>query len=303
MKKTGIGAAALTAAAAGGSQVAAAREYGISLAGWSLHRTLGTKEGQRPMMDMPQMAREEWDIDAIELVNGMLPVVREELDVIKKYLDELMANADKHNVEILLIMIDGMGDVGSPSEEMRAKAVTNHKKWIDAAQHCGCHSIRMNWGGSKRGTEKDTAIMDEFVARSAPGFRELCEYGDDRGINVILENHWGASSYPDNVEKLIAAIDHGRFGTLPDFGNFPEDVDKYDAIDRLMVFAKAVSAKCYDFDDETGLETKLDFPRLIENVVDKHGYNGYIGIEYEGKRLDEIEGIRRAKALLEKLKA
>ena len=70
-----------------------------------------------------------------------------------------------------------------------------------------------------------------------------------------------------------------------------------------MVFAKiAVSAKCYDFDDKTGDETKLDYPRLISNVVDKHGYHGFIGIEYEGNRLSEFDGIKACKKLLDKLR-
>jgi sugar phosphate isomerase/epimerase len=106
------------------------------------------------------------------------------------------------------------------------------------------------------------------------------------------------------MEKLFAAVKHPNFGTLPDFGNFPQGVDIYDGIDRLMKFAlKAVSAKCHDFDDTTGDETKMDYPRLIANVVDTHNYHGFIGIEYEGERLPEAEGIKRCKALLDKLKA
>jgi sugar phosphate isomerase/epimerase len=127
-------------------------------------------------------------------------------------------------------------------------------------------------------------------------------------LNVIVENHGGPSSYPAAMEQLVAAVDHERFGTLPDFGNFPRKADRsyefdvYDAIDRLMVHAKAVSAKCYDFDDDTGLETTLDYERIIANVVDKHGYSGYIGIEYEGRRLSEFDGIKACKRLLDKLK-
>ncbi|MCP4645765.1 MAG: sugar phosphate isomerase/epimerase, partial [bacterium] len=140
-----------------------------------------------------------------------------------------------------------------------------------------------------------------FIKRSVPAFRKLCDYGDSKGINVIIENHGGPSSYPDAMERLMKAVDHERFGTLPDFGNFPNEVDLYDGIDRLMKYAKAVSAKCYDFDDATGKETKLDFKRIIETVCDKHGYEGYIGIEYEGKRMSEFDGIKACKALLDKL--
>jgi sugar phosphate isomerase/epimerase len=200
-------------------------------------------------------------------------------------------------------MVDGEGAVGAKEAEQREDAVKRHSKWIDIANYLGCHSIRMNWAGGAKDVEHDEAGMAELIDRSAPAYRKLCEYGDTKNINVIIENHWGPSSYPAHMEKLIAAVDHERFGTLPDFGNFPDDVDKYDAIDRMMPFAKAVSAKCYDFDEETGAETTLDYPRLIENVVDKHGYNGYIGIEYEGNRLSEADGIIACRKLLEKLKA
>ncbi len=92
---------------------------------------------------------------------------------------------------------------------------------------------------------------------------------------------------------------HPRFGTLPDFGNFPDSIDRYDAVRRMMPYAKAVSAKCYDFDAD-GNETKIDFPRMM-TIVGDAGYRGYVGIEYEGERLAEREGILACKALLERL--
>lgn len=275
---------------------AAARDYKISLAAWSLHKTIGKGEGKVPCLDLPKMAREEFGIEAIELVSGML-ASRD-----KAYMDELAKNAATHNVKILLTMVDGEGDIGHEKPERCEKAVERHKFWIDTTADFGGHSIRMNWKGAPDETAKDPAALDAFIARSVPGFRALCDYGDTKNINVILENHWGPSSYPEAVKKLAAAVDHPRFGTLPDFGNFPEDVDKYEAVDVLMNYAKAVSAKCYDFDDATGQETKIDFEKMIQIVCDKHGYKGYIGIEYEGNRLSEQDGIKAAKALLEKLR-
>jgi sugar phosphate isomerase/epimerase len=44
----------------------------------------------------------------------------------------------------------------------------------------------------------------------------------------------------------------------------------------------------------------LDFERLIKIVV-AAGYNGYIGIEYEGDKHTEIEGIKRTKQALDEL--
>ncbi len=104
---------------------------------------------------------------------------------------------------------------------------------------------------------------------------------------------------------VMKAVNKPTFGTLPDFGNFPErggqyTIDVYDAIARMMPYAKGVSAKCYDF-DVSGKETKLDFARILKIVTDA-GYKGFIGIEYEGSRLGEPEGIRACKKLLEALR-
>jgi sugar phosphate isomerase/epimerase len=91
--------------------------------------------------------------------------------------------------------------------------------------------------------------------------------------------------------------------TLPGFGNFTisedETYDNYEGTEKLMEHAKGVSAKTYDF-DENGNETTLDVKRLMRIVRDA-GYTGHVGIEYEGNRLSEDEGIKATKALLERV--
>ena len=297
LKHTSLAATGMVAASGmGGTAMAAKRSYDISLAGWSLHRALGKGDNQKDNLEMPQIASEEFGIQAIELVNQMMS------DSDAAYMGKMAANASKHGVKVLLIMIDGAGDAGSSRERSREQAIKNHKNWIDIAADLGCHSVRMNWGGAPKDFLTNAPALEEFVQRSVPGFRAIADHGAKKGLNVIIENHWGPSSYPDILTDLIKRVDNDRFGTLPDFGNFPDDVDNYDAVDKMMPYAKAVSAKCYDF-DAAGNETKLDYERLISNVVDKHGYHGYIGIEYEGNRMSEYDGIKACKVLLEKLKA
>jgi L-ribulose-5-phosphate 3-epimerase len=293
MKTIGAGVAAGVLAGTGAT-AAPQREYKVSLALWSLHKAIGAKKVD--MLDVPKMSAQEFGIDGLELVSTLLASTE------KSYLDTLAKNAADNNVKMLLIMVDGQGDIASEAEEKRNEAVENHKKWIDTAQYLGCHSIRMNWAGAPKDVVKEPVALRAAIERSVPGFRALADYGDGKNINVIIENHGGPSSYPEAVVQLMETVDHERFGTLPDFGNFPEEVDRYLGIDILMNYAKAVSAKCYDFDPQTGLETKLDYPRIISTVVDKHGYNGYIGIEYEGDRLSEPEGIVACKKLLDRLR-
>ncbi len=122
---------------------------------------------------------------------------------------------------------------------------------------------------------------------------------------MICENHGGPSSNPDALIALMKAVGSPNFGTLPDFGNFPKQgdryaIDIYAAIARMMPYAKGVSAKSYDFDGQ-GNETTLDFPRIMK-IVAEAGYHGFVGIEYEGGRLSEPEGIKATKKLLESIR-
>jgi L-ribulose-5-phosphate 3-epimerase len=99
------------------------------------------------------------------------------------------------------------------------------------------------------------------------------------------------------LSETIKAAAMDNCGTLPDFGNFYE-YDRYQGVTDLMPFAKAVSAKSYDF-NEAGDETKIDFVKMMKIVL-AAGYHGYVGIEYEGSKLEEPAGIMATKKLLER---
>ena len=60
------------------------------------------------------------------------------------------------------------------------------------------------------------------------------------------------------------------------------------------------SADNNDFNSD-GDETNTDYYKMM-NIVLSEGYSGYVGIEYEGRSLDEMSGIRATKKLLEKVR-
>jgi sugar phosphate isomerase/epimerase len=122
----------------------------------------------------------------------------------------------------------------------------------------------------------------------ADSFASLADYARMVGLNVLIENHWGLSSDPDAIVALMKKVGKSNFGTLPDFGNFPQEVDRYEAVKKMMPYAKGVSFKCYDFGAD-GKETTIDMDRMMK-IVAEAGYKGFVGIEYEGKRLSELEG-------------
>ena len=277
--------------------------YKISLAQWSLHRALRDKSKNLTNLDFPRIAKEEFGIDAIEYVNQFFKDKAKD----ETYLSELKSRCESNGVKSLLIMVDGEGRLGEPDEKKRVEAVNKHKRWVDAAKFLGCHSIRVN--------AASTGEYDEQQKLAADGLRRLSEYAAPHGINVIVENHGGLSSNGEWLAQTIEMVGLENCGTLPDFGNFwisrkdpAEWFDNYKGVDLLMPFAKAVSAKTYEFKegtnttfrkDQHGNYSEIDYDKMM-HIVLAHGYHGYVGIEYEGAG-DEFEGIRKSKEVLERL--
>lgn len=270
--------------------------FRISLAQWSLHRTLFS--GKLDHLDFAKVTREIYGLDAVEYVNAFFK--DKALD--EAYLGEMNTRCADHGVKSLLIMIDGEGAIGHPDESQRLKTVENHRKWLHAAKTLGCHSIRVN--------AQSEGSFEEQQKLAADGLRRLTEHGDAMGLNVIVENHGGLSSHGGWLAGVMKMVDHPRCGTLPDFGNFCFDwsraddpeawYDRYQGVAEMMPFAKAVSAKSRRF-DERGEEAETDYRRMMKIVVDA-GYRGYVGIEWEGGEPSEHEGIMLTKRLLERVR-
>ena len=262
--------------------------FKISLAQWSLNKRLfGRAEPKLDNLDFAKEAR-GFGFDAIEYVNQFFMDKANDT----AYLAEMKKRAADHGVKSLLIMCDREGNLGDPDEARRTQTVENHYKWVEAAKYLGCHSIRVN--AASRGTYEEQRKL------AADGLRRLCEFAAGHKLEVIVENHGGLSSNPEWLTAVIKDVDLPNCGTLPDFGNFPPDIDNYDAVEILMPYARSVSAKSYDF-DENGDEIRIDFYRMMKIVLDA-GYRGYVNVEYEGSSLSENDGIIATKKLLEKIR-
>lgn len=269
--------------------------FKLSLAQWSFHKEI--QSGEMDPLDFAQRAS-ELGFEGIEYVNQLYK------DELKKdpdpkvamqiLLETLKEKSETYKVRNVLIMVDGEGNLGATDVTERDEAVENHKKWVDAAKFLGCHSIRVNARG------KGTA--EEVASAAVDGLGKLSDYAAKQGINVLVENHGGYSSNGQWLADVMKRVGKENCGTLPDFGNFcltegygsindKNCVDAYDiykGIEELMPYAKAVSAKSFDFDAD-GNQPKMDYVRILQIVKDA-GYTGYIGVEYEGDNLSEEEG-------------
>jgi len=302
IKKTVLGSTALSLPNTSlfGSNLLMKTSYpNISLAQWSLNRAFF--KGELKPIDFPDIAKNSFDLNAVEYVNAFYKEVAKS----EKYWNQMKSNANAAGVRNLLIMVDDEGELGNPNNNERTLAIENHYKWINAAKLLGCHSIRVNAFGQGDKITLKNSLID--------GLGRLSDYGAKENINVLIENHGLHTSDGKFMTSILKEVNNKHLGTLPDFGNWclnakwgstqnnkcSEMYDPYQGVADFLPYAKGVSAKSYNF-DTNGNETFLDYRRLLKTVKDS-GFDGYIGIEYEGEKLSEPEGIKATKSLIEKV--
>ena len=278
--------------------------FKISLAEWSLHRTI--RAGEMDHLDFPSIAKNKYGISAVEYVNGLFGGTKMDFKEAAKsstYLNELLKRSKDAGVFNHLLMVDDEGSLSIPEDIERLKAVDDHKKWIEAAKFLGCITVRVNLHGDGAPDAKKIASIDSLS--------RLGEFAKTMQINIVAENHGHESSNGVWVADIMRQVNRPNVGTLPDFGNWclsddwgntqgecKDYYDRYQGVKEVLPFAKGVSAKTYDFDSK-GEQPKMDYKKLIGLVKDS-GFKGYIGIEFEGNNQTEDEGIRKTKLLLEK---
>ncbi len=273
--------------------------FKISLAEWSVNRLLFS--GQLDHLDFAKMAKTH-GIDAVEYVNQFFMDKAKDRD----YLKEMKTRAEGEGVTSVLIMCDGEGMLGATSLQEREQTVENHKKWVEAAKFLDCHSIRINAYTDIPWSE-DPQKAKEAMKLMSDGMRQMCEFADGYGIDVIIENHGGYSSNAQWLSEMLRQTDHPRAGTLPDFGNFRiygddqkvVSYDSYRGVDELMPLAKGVSLKPVVWDD-MGNQFPVDYERMMKIIL-LHDYHGYVGIEH-GEKDREWESIVDIRKTLEKVR-
>jgi sugar phosphate isomerase/epimerase len=183
------------------------------------------------------------------------------------------------------IAIDGahLLDKDAATEQLNRERAL---RWIDIAARLRAESVRIDCGGPE--------ILDEAtLARIASGYAELIAYAKARNLRVLIENHWGPSVIPANVERILDACP--GLGLLFDTNNWKEGLQR-EGWDRCARRAEVVHVKTFVFDaqgEETSVDLKPAFARLNEA-----GFRGSWCVESVPRDGDEIEAARRTIALI-----
>jgi L-ribulose-5-phosphate 3-epimerase len=196
----------------------------------------------------------------------------------------------------------------SPKKEVRQKNVEHTLRCIELAYRMGIPTMRVNtgtWGTSRnfdelmknRGLEpplKGYTDEDGF-SWVIDGLGQCLKKAEECGVVLGLENHWGLGRTPEGVLRVVNALHSPWLQVTLDTGNFLED--PYSKLEKLAPKAVLVQAKTY-YGGGLWYSLDLDYPK-IASLLHKHGYRGYVSLEFEGKEDPQI-GVPKSLALLRK---
>ncbi len=269
----------------------------IGLSTWSLRRHMGSMKQQvvtyagekhEWTMEYPEdvslvgfagFAKNRYGISHVELTQISFPSTE------PSYLEDLRSAVEAEGSIIQNVPID-VGNICEPDAKMREESIAEIKGWMDAAAAIGSRAVRVNTGPSREGSDPLPLAVESY--------RRLVDYAEKLDLFMLIENHGGISADADAIVEMISAVSNERFGACPDFGNFAPSV-RYDALEKIMPFAKLVHAKSYNF-GENGEETSIDYGRCMD-IIRRSGFEGVLSIEYEGED-DQFEGIGKTKELI-----
>ena len=208
----------------------------------------------------------------------------EELD----YLARIKAAAEDVGLPFGCLAVDGAHIYESSAEAQQANRIKAYR-WLNIAEKLGSQQIRIDSGGIPE-------LPDDMLEVIVAGYNDLIPRAGEKGMDVIIENHWGASRLPQNVARILDAVP--ELGLLFDTANWPEDQREAGWVLGAR-HARATHFKTFAFDDE-GNETTVDIPRAIRMLLEA-GYQGSWGIESVPRQGDEIEAAKKSVALVRRV--
>lgn len=265
----------------------------ICISSWSLRDHVG-REFSLP--EFGRVVKDRFGISAVELCQmhfvtydfGFAFPAQE-----AAFLEKILTTAQQDKVKIVNVPID-VGNISRTDEQARAFDLEIVKSWIRTAKRIGSQAVRVNTESVITRERPIKVPVSLSVAKES--FRSLALYADEIGIQLLLENHGGLSSDPDNIIEIVESVTSEHFGICADLGNFADDV-RSEGLKKLAPHTKLIHAKTYDF-DERGEVAAFNFGECLR-IFKQRGYDGFISVEFEGKG-DQWEGVQQTIELINK---
>lgn len=253
----------------------------ISVSTWSFHNYFPNTRYGKPtfepavwtLQDVVRKVKEKLGLRDFEISSAHLASFE------TSYLDELNGFLKEQDCRFIHLC-DNFGskagvNLSGPDKDRREADIKTFEKLIDVGQRLKIPTMRVNTGGPAPAAAKDWDINITIDA-----FRRLAAYGKERGVEIIIENHFGLSADPKNVEKIIQAVGE-NISACPDFGLLPKGEERWPMLETMIKHCRRVcSAKFHGF-DAAGKHGDFDLPRCYR-MLKAAKFAGWVSLEYEG---------------------
>lgn len=236
--------------------------------------------------------------DGVEILHMQMP--RED----NAYLQMLKRTAHLHGLCLMGFSTHQSFIFTDP--DRRRQNIEHTHRCIELASRMGIPTMRVNtgrWGTSRsfdelmanRGIEPRLPGVtdDEAFGWVIEALGECCRRAEECGVTLGLENHWGLGLTPQGVLRIVNAVNSPWLMCTSDTGCFLED--PYDRLEMMADRTCLIQAKTY-FGGGKWYTLDLDYDRIAA-IYRRHGYRGWVSLEYEGRESWE-SAIPRSLALL-----
>lgn len=122
---------------------------------------------------------------------------------------------------------------------------------------------------------------DDAYAWSIEALKQGAAYAGDRGVTLVLENHWGLTGTADGCARIHDGVGSPWLKYVLDTGNFFHRPDQYAEMARFFDDLAVLHAKVYLGGSDL-LDEEIDYERLA-GMLAGVDFQGFVSIEFEGK--------------------
>jgi sugar phosphate isomerase/epimerase len=166
--------------------------------------------------------------------------------------------------------------LAQPTADLREKELVELRKWVDVAQKLGATHMRV-FGGTK----PPEATLDQAIAMAIETLKRGAEYAGSRGVILGVEDDGGITDFAKETIQIVSGADSPWAGMNLDIGNFrPPKV--YEQVEMSIPYAVSTHIKTTVAQDDGKTRAPYDWDRVF-SMFAKHGFRGYMGLEYEAE--------------------
>ncbi|MFP4379507.1 MAG: sugar phosphate isomerase/epimerase family protein [Candidatus Sumerlaeia bacterium] len=271
----------------------------LSICSYSFHRT--TAEGKMDVFSYIDFCKEfgctqldPWNAHLSQAASGedMIHTGRNPNDARLEppedaFVQKVKDHATKSGLPWGNLAVDG-GHIYDADTDKMLENRRRRLRWIEIAAELGVESVRVDAGGPED-------MPDDVFERIADGYREAIDLAGKYNIEVLVENHWGPTPHPENVIRLMENVK--GLGLLFDTNNWAKGKQAL-GWKECAKYARATHFKCLYWHPD-GEEVSQHLGHAVQILKDT-GYDGVWGIESVPREIDEYEGVKKTKALIEK---